>query len=254
MFPELSLTGYELEARPVAPDDPALIPIADACAATGSLALAGAPVADEQGRLFIAMLRIDANGAQVAYHKTWLGGREPARFTPGSGPAVLEIDGWRLGLAICKDTGAAQHTTATAALGVDAYLAGLAHHPQELPEQEARAIVVAVPAGPTLSSPASPGPPGMTSSRRRGARPSGPPEASLSLVRDRMSVAAPAQPWNDPVSGEEAAATTARRLPADRSSIGIGSSASDLLVACPKVADRARCRSAWRGVCCARCC
>ncbi len=143
MFPELSLTGYELEARPVAPDDPALIPIADACAATGSLALAGAPVADEQGRLFIAMLRIDANGAQVAYHKTWLGGREPARFTPGSGPAVLEIDGWRLGLAICKDTGAAQHTTATAALGVDAYLAGLAHHPQELPEQEARAIVVA---------------------------------------------------------------------------------------------------------------
>jgi predicted amidohydrolase len=220
VFPELSLTGYELEARPVAPDDPALIPIADACAATGSLALAGAPVADEQGRLFIAMLRIDANGAQVAYHKTWLGGREPARFTPGSGPAVLEIDGWRLGLAICKDTGAAQHTTATAALGVDAYLAGLAHHPQELPEQEARAIVVARTCRAYVVFASFAGPTGDDFVETAGCSAIWSPRASLSLVRDRMSVAAPAQPWNDPVSGEEAAATTARRLPADRSLTG----------------------------------
>ena len=143
VFPELSLTGYELDASSVAPDDPALTPIVDACAAMGSLALVGAPVADEQGRLFIAMLWIDADGGQIAYCKTWLGGREPARFTPGGGPATLDVDGWRLGLAICKDTGAAQHTAGTAALGVDAYLAGLVHRPQELPEQEARAVVIA---------------------------------------------------------------------------------------------------------------
>jgi len=143
VFPELSLTGYELDASSVAPDDPALTPIVDACAAMGSLALVGAPVADEQGRLFIAMLRIDADGGQIAYCKTWLGGREPARFTPGGGPATLDVDGYRLGLAICKDTGAAQHTAGTAALGVDAYLAGLVHRPQELPEQEARAVVIA---------------------------------------------------------------------------------------------------------------
>ena len=115
----------------------------DACATMGSLALVGAPVADEQGRLFIAMLWIDADGGQIAYCKTWLGGREPARFTPGGGPATLDVDGWRLGLAICKDTGAAQHTAGTAALGVDAYLVGLVHRPQELPEQEARAVVIA---------------------------------------------------------------------------------------------------------------
>lgn len=56
---------------------------------------------------------------------------------------VLEIDGWRLGLAICKDTGVAQHTAGTAALDIDVYVAGLVHRPEELPEQEARAVVLA---------------------------------------------------------------------------------------------------------------
>jgi predicted amidohydrolase len=89
------------------------------------------------------MLRVDAAGVQVVYRKTWLGGAEPDQFTPGDGPTVLELDGWRLGLGICKDTGAAQHTPGTAALGVDAYVAGLVHRPEELPEQEARAVVIA---------------------------------------------------------------------------------------------------------------
>lgn len=47
------------------------------------------------------------------------------------------------GLGICKDTGAAQHVAGVAALNVDAYLAGLVHRPQELPEQGARGVVIA---------------------------------------------------------------------------------------------------------------
>ena len=143
VFPELSLTGYELDAAPVAVEATALEPIIEACAATGSLALAGAPVADGDGSRFIAMLRIDATGVQVAYRKTWLGGNEPEHFCAGDGPTVLEVDGWRLGMGICKDTGASQHTAGTAALGVDVYVAGLVHRPEELPEQEARAVVIA---------------------------------------------------------------------------------------------------------------
>jgi len=100
VFPELSLTGYELDAAPVQCDDDALTPIVDACAATASLALVGAPI-EEHGRRFIAML------------------------------------------GICKDTGAPQHVAGIAALNVDAYLAGVVHLPQELPEQEARAVVIA---------------------------------------------------------------------------------------------------------------
>jgi predicted amidohydrolase len=89
------------------------------------------------------MLGVDIAGVRVVYRKTWLGGAEQLRFNPGAGPTVLEVDGWRLGLGICKDTGAAQHTAGTGALGVDAYLAGLVHRPEELAEQEARAVVIA---------------------------------------------------------------------------------------------------------------
>jgi predicted amidohydrolase len=125
VFPELSLTGYELDSPPVHPADPRLRPLLEACRETGSLALVGAPVLAESGGLHIAMLAIDALGARVAYTKMWLGGSEPERFSPGTGPAVLEVDGWRLGLAICRDTGVPSHAAETAALGVDAYVAGV---------------------------------------------------------------------------------------------------------------------------------
>jgi len=137
VFPELSLTGYELDAEPVTPADPALEPLVDACRRTGAIALAGAPVA-EGGRRFIAALRVDGTGAAVAYRKTHLGGEEPDRFSPGDGAAAITVDGWRLGLGICKDTGVAEHTAACARLGIDVYVAGVVHRPEELAEQDAR--------------------------------------------------------------------------------------------------------------------
>ena len=107
VFPELSLTGYKLDAAPVSADDPRLGPIVSACAEVAAIALVGAPVVGDNGRRHIAILRIDGEGATVAYRKMWLGGAEPEHFAPGTMPAVLEIDGWRLGLAICRDTGIA---------------------------------------------------------------------------------------------------------------------------------------------------
>jgi predicted amidohydrolase len=137
VFPELSLTGYELAADPVAPDDPALRPIVEACAETGAVALVGAPI-EEHGSRFIAALHVDGDGVTVAYRKSHLGGDELDRFHGGDGPTVLELDGWRVGLGICKDTGVAEHTSGTASLGVDLYAAGLVHLPEELDEQDAR--------------------------------------------------------------------------------------------------------------------
>jgi predicted amidohydrolase len=142
VFPELSLTGYELDADPISPDDPALRPIVDACDETGSIAFVGAPIGDD-GRASIAMLRVDADGVAVAYRKTFLGGDELRRFTPGDGATAQEVDGWRLGLGICKDTGAAEHVREVAALDVDVYLAGIVHHREELFVQEARALAIA---------------------------------------------------------------------------------------------------------------
>ncbi len=125
VFPELSLTGYELDAPAIAVDDPRLAPIVAACAEAGSVALVGAPVHGEAGSSHIAMLAVEATGAAVAYHKMWLGTAESHRFAPGGDPAVLDVDGWRLGLAICKDTGMPEHASDTAGLGVDAYVAGV---------------------------------------------------------------------------------------------------------------------------------
>jgi predicted amidohydrolase len=134
VFPELSLTGYELDAPTVNPGDDRLEPIIAACAATGTLALVGAPV----GGPHIAMLAVEGTGVSVAYQKMFLGGAEPERFVPGGSPAVLKVDGVRLGLALCKDTGVPQHAHDTAARGIDAYLAGVCHHPAESAEQDER--------------------------------------------------------------------------------------------------------------------
>lgn len=143
VFPELSLTGYELDAPAIAVEDPRLAPIVEACAEAGSLALVGAPVDGDAGRPHIAMLAIDGTGATVAYRKMWLGTAESDRFAPGDNPAVLDVDGWRLGLAICKDTGISQHASDTAALGIDAYVAGILESAEDAAVLDQRARRVA---------------------------------------------------------------------------------------------------------------
>ena len=142
VFPELSLTGYELDAPALAADDPRLLPIVQACADADAIALVGAPVHGDGGQRHIGMLAIDGSGARVVYRKMWLGGAEPNHFTAGSKPAVLEVDGWRLGLAICKDTGVPQHAADTAALGIDAYVAGMLEAAEDaaVPAERARRV------------------------------------------------------------------------------------------------------------------
>lgn len=138
VFPELSLTGYVLDAAPVHPDDDRLRPVIDACAATGSIALAGAPTADDQGK-YIAVLALDAGGTRVLYRKMWLSEAERERFVPGPFPVVLDVDGFRLGIAICKDTSVDEHADATAHLGMDIYVAGVLDSADDASAQEQRA-------------------------------------------------------------------------------------------------------------------
>jgi predicted amidohydrolase len=159
VFPELSMTGYELDAAPIALDDPLLAPLVDACAETESLALIGAPVEVEGGSTHIATVGVDGGGASVRYSKIWLHGTEAERFNPGPEPVVIVVRGWRLGLAICRDTGVAQHAADTAALGIDAYVAGVAETADRADVQDERArrtalahavwVAVASFAGPT---------------------------------------------------------------------------------------------------------
>lgn len=141
VFPELSLTGYELHTALLAADDRRLAPLVSACAETGSVALVGAPLRDGP---HIAMLAVDAADVSVAYRKIWLAETESARFVPGVHPAVWEVDGWRLGLAVCRDTGVPQHAADTAALGMDAYVAGIVESAAgtTVPDDRARRVAV----------------------------------------------------------------------------------------------------------------
>ena len=73
----------------------------------------------------------------------WLGAAESNRFTPGNEPTVLEAHGWRLGLAICKDTSIPQHASDTAALGIDAYVAATVESADDAASQAERARRIA---------------------------------------------------------------------------------------------------------------
>lgn len=141
VFPELSLTGYHFDAAPLATDDPRMLPLLETCAAHEAIALIGAPVTSN-GNLHIGMIAVSANGADVVYHKMYLGAAEEARFAAGTKPAVLDVDGWRIGTAVCKDTGVAAQAEATAALGVDVYAAGVLETTDDADVQPERAKAI----------------------------------------------------------------------------------------------------------------
>lgn len=125
VFPELSLTGYSMDAPAVGPDDPHLAPIVAACSVRNCIAIVGAPTIDDDDHRRISMLRVDRTGVSLGYDKMNLGDEESAHYVAGTAPAAFDVDGWRLGLAICKDTGVPAHTDATAALEIDVLLAGV---------------------------------------------------------------------------------------------------------------------------------
>lgn len=146
VFPELSLTGYELTAPAVSPTSPVLAPLVEACAESGTVAFVGAPV-EENGERFIAMLRVDGEDARPVYRKQFLHGAENDHFSPGphpdAGSVVIDELGIRIGLGICKDTGSMQHIAALTGADIDVYLAGVVHLPEEIAEQNARGHVIA---------------------------------------------------------------------------------------------------------------
>jgi predicted amidohydrolase len=155
VFPEMSLTGYELDADPIAPDDERLAPIVAACAEARTLALVGAPVPGPR----IGILAVDGDGARAVYGKVHLHSSEALHFVPGE-PAVVEVDGWRLGLAVCRDTGIPEHAARTAALGMDGYVAGVVHADHEAGLHGERARRVAADHGVWVATAAFAGPTG----------------------------------------------------------------------------------------------
>lgn len=141
VFPELSITGYHLDAPVVDPSGPDIAVVERACADARTVALIGAPVA-EAGVEFIAMIAVGLGRPTVVYRKAHPGADERERFAAGPGAGTVDIAGWRVGLAICRDTGILEHVDATARQDIDLYACGVVHHSAERFEQNRRARVI----------------------------------------------------------------------------------------------------------------
>ena len=98
-FPELSLTGYELDriaAEPqltLARDDARLAPLRQVTADTGVTAVVGLPMPAAGGGRQLCALALRGGRETVRYAKTFLHDVEAEVFAAGDGPAVLELDG-----------------------------------------------------------------------------------------------------------------------------------------------------------------
>ncbi|WP_157253789.1 carbon-nitrogen hydrolase family protein [Nonomuraea typhae] len=126
LFPELSLTGYDLAlfddpAAWVGRDDPRLDPARKAAQNTGVTAVVGAAYRHEDGTAWIASLALLPDGEIHVHGKRYLHGRERELFRPAGPGRLLEVDGWRVALAICYDAGVPAHAEDAARRGAEVY-------------------------------------------------------------------------------------------------------------------------------------
>jgi predicted amidohydrolase len=132
LFPEKFLTGYEPGLIQADPErcavrgggDARLAPLLDACRDTGSVAVVGTAVHDA-GSLFVSALVLDGDGTWAArYDKQLLFRTEQDVYQPGRQGLSVDVDGWRLGIGVCYDSGFPEHARAAALDGCHAYLVG----------------------------------------------------------------------------------------------------------------------------------
>jgi predicted amidohydrolase len=126
VFPELSLTGYNLGLLASAEswlvqDDDRLADVREICRRTGITAIVGGAYREPSGTPRLASLAIHPDGTTETAYKEHLHGQERDLFVAGNGAGLLELDGWRIGLAICFDAAVPAHSTGAAEAGADAY-------------------------------------------------------------------------------------------------------------------------------------
>jgi predicted amidohydrolase len=147
VFPELSLTGYELDlANELAfsKNDPRLAPLVEAAAAHSLTLIVGAPVRLEE-LLCIGAFIIAADRTIEVYTKHHLGAFSPSVnpggavpppeasvFQPGDRNPLVRLGNDTAAIAVCADCSRPAHARRAADLGAKAYLAGTFTIPLDL--------------------------------------------------------------------------------------------------------------------------
>ena len=132
VFPEKFLSGYEPDLIAGDPakyafdeHDARLEPIREVCRERGIAVVVGAAarsIGSVDG-LHISSLIFNHSGELIEpYHKQHLYSSETKTYRPGTQGCMLEIDGWRLALGVCYDSGFPEHARNAAVNGAHAYL------------------------------------------------------------------------------------------------------------------------------------
>ena len=128
VFPELSLTGYELaiaRANALHPESAVLEPLRRLAEDAQITMVAGAPVMNESGELNIGAIAIRPDGSASLYTKEHTHHSEEGVFRPGRGGSVLLVKDAAVALAICADAKQPQHAARAAAAGANIYAASV---------------------------------------------------------------------------------------------------------------------------------
>lgn len=129
VFPELSLTGYELAAMPglVLHAEHALLdPLREAARESGMAITVGAPVATGAALPAIGAITLAPNGQHGVYCKYHLHDGETAWASPGLDATHLQhCAGTPIASAICADTNHPSHAHSAAQAGARVYAAGV---------------------------------------------------------------------------------------------------------------------------------
>ena len=132
VFPEKFLSGYEPDLIAGDPakyafdeHDARLEPIRQVCREREIAVIVGAATRGIGGvdGLHISSLIFNRSGELIeSYHKQHLYSGETKIYRPGTQGCMLEIDGWRLALGVCYDSGFPEHARNAAVNGAHAYL------------------------------------------------------------------------------------------------------------------------------------
>ena len=153
VFPELSLTGYEIELADglaFSKRDSRLGPLVDAAASCALTLVVGAPIRIES-KLHIGAFVIRRDRSIDVYTKRRLGAFSAAAgcdgvvppaertvFQSGDLDPIVEIGETRAAIAVCADIGDPAHPRAAAARGATIYLAGMFIIPAEFESDATR--------------------------------------------------------------------------------------------------------------------
>lgn len=129
LFPELSLTGYELSclgALTVNPDSALLDPLRILSQEARMVIVVGAPLASQAGRPSIGAICLLPDGTTSTYSKRFLHAGERAFATAGSAQShTLKVNGEWVSIAICADAAHREHPQWAVEAGASVYAAGV---------------------------------------------------------------------------------------------------------------------------------